>query len=54
MTAEKPTDKPACEKTLKQERLAKALRENLLKRKQQQRQRSKPEQDIPPSPGSER
>ena len=33
------------EKTLKQERMAKALRENLLKRKQQQRERTEHDLD---------
>lgn len=36
----KPDSQQKTEKILKQERMAKALRENLLKRKQQQRERT--------------
>lgn len=44
MTVKKPDPQQKTEKLLKQERMAKALRENLLKRKQQQRERT--EQDL--------
>ncbi len=49
MTQEKASELRICEKTLKQERLAKALRENLLKRKQQQRQKTEQESSLPAS-----
>ena len=45
MTMQKLESQQKTEKALKQERMAKALRENLLKRKQQQRERKEHDLD---------